>query len=118
MKRLMLSLASMKNMDLNALVRDCEGSWLPRIALCGLLFFSASGYAADQFDAEVRITPKNDSQIKEYRINGALYMIEVTPAKGPPYYLVDVDGDGVMETRRDNVESDILIPRWTLLRWK
>ncbi len=113
----MLSLVSMNSVDLKTSRRGYS-PW--RASLCGLCFllFSAVGHAGDQFDAEVRITPKGDSQIKEYRINGALYMIEVTPTKGPSYYLVDTDGDGVMETRRHNVEPDVLIPRWTILRWK
>ena len=108
----------MKNADSNRLCGRWQRTPLTRIALASALLFSAPGYAADQFDAEVVITPKNDSQIEEYRINGALYMIKVTPTKGPPYYLVDTDGDGVMETRRHNVEADVLIPRWTILRWK
>lgn len=68
-------------------------------------------------EPEVIITPLEGDRIKEYRVNGMLYMIEINPAKGPPYYLLDSDGDGVLETRRHNVETDVLVPRWAIFRW-
>ena len=68
-------------------------------------------------EPEVVITPLEGERVKEYRINGMLYMIEINPAKGPPYYLLDSDGDGVLETRRHNVETDVSVPRWVIFRW-
>ncbi len=85
-------------------------------ALLALSLAAPLACAADE--PEVVITPREEGRIKEYRVNGALYMIEVRPAKGPAYFLIDVDGDGVMETRRHNLEADVLIPHWTILRWK
>ncbi len=74
--------------------------------------------AGDQsLEPEVVITPSKNNNIKEYRVNGHLYMIEVVPQKGPPYYLVDMDGDGLMESRHESVKSDVLIPRWVLISW-
>jgi hypothetical protein len=55
--------------------------------------------------------------ISEFRINGQLYMIRITPTKGVPYYLVDSDGDGQLETRWNDLASDLLIPAWVLKRW-
>lgn len=66
---------------------------------------------------EVVITPRDDSRVKEYRVNGRLYMIEITPSKGPHYFLVDTDGDGTLESRHGGVATGIQIPRWTLLSW-
>ena len=45
-------------------------------------------------------------------------MIKVTPEKGFSYYLVDSDGDGRLDTRRNALEPNFLVPQWTLLRWK
>lgn len=67
---------------------------------------------------EVTITQQGDEVIKEYRISGRLYMIEVDPANGYPYYLVDTDGDGRLETRHVELTEDLLVPSWTLFRWK
>jgi len=67
---------------------------------------------------DVTITQGRDKTIAEYRIHGRLYMIKVTPKKGVPYYLVDTDGDGNLETNRSELTEDLLIPSWTLLKWK
>ncbi len=68
-----------------------------------------------QAEPEVRIIQKGEEKIEEYRINGKLYMVKVTPAIGVPYYLIDDDGNGQMKkidpTRR------MIIPRWVLLRF-
>ncbi len=55
--------------------------------------------------------------IQEYQVNDRTFMIKVTPAKGFTYYLVDMDGDGRLETRRNVLQPDFLVPQWTLLRW-
>lgn len=68
-------------------------------------------------EPEVVITPKEQGRVKEYRINGQLYMIEIIPEKGAPYFLVDTDGDGLLETRQNQIQPDILIPSWPILRW-
>ncbi len=67
---------------------------------------------------DVTIIQGDDKTIAEYRVHGRLYMIKVTPRKGPPYYLVDTDGDGNLETRRGELSEDLLIPSWTLMEWK
>ncbi|MDH3326925.1 MAG: DUF2782 domain-containing protein [Gammaproteobacteria bacterium] len=66
---------------------------------------------------DIRILSDKHSSIAEYRSNGRLYMIKVTPKKGPPYYLVDADGDGNMETRRNDLSPNLLIPSWVLFSW-
>lgn len=74
--------------------------------------------APDQsMEPEVVITPKEQGRVKEYRINGQLYMIEIVPTKGVPYYLVDTDGDGLLESRQNQLESGLLVPSWPILRW-
>lgn len=67
-------------------------------------------------EPEVRIIRKKDTVIEEYRVNGRLRFIKITPTVGNPYYMVDTDGDGVLETREDNF-SNPPINQWILLEW-
>lgn len=71
----------------------------------------------EALEPEVTIIPGERETIQEYRVNGMLYMIKVVPSRGPAYFLVDTDGDGNLETRRNNLDPGLLIPRWILLRW-
>ena len=73
----------------------------------------------DEISSSGQVTIKGDDDevISEFRINGQLYMIRITPNKGVPYYLVDADGDGDLETRGNELAPDLLIPSWVLLRW-
>lgn len=59
----------------------------------------------------------NQGSVEEYRSGGVLYMVRVNPAKGTPYYLVDTDGDGNLETRYNDLQSPLAIPGWVILRW-
>ena len=54
---------------------------------------------------------------EEYRVNNNLYMIKVTPSAGAPYYLVDDDGSGDMEYRRNSGTLGTRAPQWTLFSW-
>ncbi len=72
----------------------------------------------EEIEPEVVIIQREDKTIEEYRVNGQLYMIKVIPKHAPPYYLIDKDGDGTMETRTaTDLEPDIMIPHWVLFRW-
>jgi hypothetical protein len=53
----------------------------------------------------------------EYRINGELYMVKIVPDAGPPYFLIDVDGDGQLESRRSALDENLMVPHWMILRW-
>ncbi len=68
-------------------------------------------------DGAVVIQPRPQQPVEEYRINGRLFMIKITPKKGPPYYLIDSDGDGVMDSRQDDLDPNMPVPSWVLLRW-
>ena len=68
-------------------------------------------------EPEVTIIRRDDRTIEEYRVNGQIYMIKVTPSKGYPYYLVDADGDGELESRRNELDPRILVPSWVIFRW-
>ena len=71
----------------------------------------------EEIEPEVQIIKREDKTIEEYRVNGRLYMIKVTPKNAPPYYLIDTDGDGTMEAQRTEIEPQLMIPRWVLFRW-
>ena len=43
--------------------------------------------------------------------------MRVVPNAGPPFYLVDADGDGRLETRRNNLAPGFAVPAWVLYRW-
>jgi hypothetical protein len=96
------------------------------LAFFCLYFYVMPGFAQDapddlsdeqQSSGEVTIKGDENEVISEFRINGLLYMIRITPKKGKPYYLVDADGDGNLETRWNDLTPDLLIPSWVLLRW-
>lgn len=72
----------------------------------------------DLSQAQVIIRPGSEGQIEEYRMAGQLIMIKITPDKGVPYYLVDSDGDGRLDSRRSELNGNLAIPQWPILRWK
>jgi hypothetical protein len=80
---------------------------------------SADQRGQEEIEPEVVIIQREDKTIEEYRVNGQLYMIKVIPRNAPPYFLLDNDGDGTMESRlgASDLEPDIMIPRWVLFRW-
>lgn len=69
--------------------------------------------------AEPEVTIKRNEQEtrEEYRINGRLYMVKVTPAGGGvPYYLVDHRGDGNFSVT-DPVTPTTKPPMWVIHRF-
>jgi hypothetical protein len=66
---------------------------------------------------EVNIIQRKDMRIEEYRVNGRLRYVKITPKKGKPYYLVDKDGDGDLETRHDDLDGVPPVNEWILLEW-
>ncbi|HID45286.1 MAG TPA: DUF2782 domain-containing protein [Chromatiaceae bacterium] len=70
----------------------------------------------EDLEPEVTIRQQGSRTIHEYRINGRLYMVKIVPQKGPPYYLMDLDGDGEMDTQEDDPNS-LVVPQWVLFRW-
>ena len=78
---------------------------------------SARVQSGEALEPDVKIVPKKDVTIEEYRIRGRLYMIKVIPVKGPPYYLLDQYSDGRMETKMSEIYSDFVVPSWVLFSW-
>jgi len=74
--------------------------------------------SGEPLEPDVRIIRRERDVIEEYRIHGRLYMIKVIPRAGtPPYYLVDSDGDGSLETSFSELAPGILVPAWVILSW-
>lgn len=71
----------------------------------------------ETLEPEVTIRRRGEDVIEEYRIGGRLYMVKITPQLGPPYYLVDGDGDGNLETRFDDLDTRLMIPSWIIFSW-
>lgn len=72
--------------------------------------------SGEVLEPEVTIIQRDDAVIEEYRVNGKLYKVKVTPSVGPVYYLVDRNGDGQME-RMSDIYNDYSVPQWTLFEW-
>ena len=71
----------------------------------------------DDLEPEVSITRRDDAVVHEYRINGQLYMVKVEPVVGPPYYLIDANGDGMLNVRRSELDPRLVVPSWMIFRW-
>ncbi|MDD1015566.1 DUF2782 domain-containing protein [Pseudomonas rubra] len=70
---------------------------------------------APSADPDVTIRTEGDKTIQEYRQNGFLYAIKVTPKGGKPYFLVRADGSEGNFIRSD--QPDMLIPSWKIFEW-
>lgn len=72
--------------------------------------------SGESLEPEITIIESDKGTLYEYRLNGNLYMIKIQPVAGPPYYLLDTNGDGIMDAREDRPYSTG-IPQWVLLSW-
>jgi hypothetical protein len=86
--------------------------------LLGLVLLGTPLLALAQQDnavePDITVRQEEDRTVREYRVNGQLYAIEIKPKAGPSYFLVDDDGDGDFR-RSDN--KRIVIPSWVLISW-
>ncbi|HRQ04586.1 DUF2782 domain-containing protein [Nitrosomonas halophila] len=68
-------------------------------------------------EPEITIREGEDETIEEYRINGHLYMIKITPRIGKPYYLLNRRGAVGGPHRGDIMDSDVSVPMWEIFRF-
>ncbi len=72
------------------------------------------GVQADPaLEPQVTISKRGEDTVEEYRLNGKLYMVKVTPAHGKSYYLIDEKGDGKM-SRQDSLDTGLRVPMWVI----
>lgn len=64
-------------------------------------------------EPQVTIIKRAEQTVEEFRINGRLYMMKITPSSGAPYYLVDQTGNGQF-TRLNNIDTGIHPPMWVI----
>ncbi|MCQ3017092.1 DUF2782 domain-containing protein [Pseudomonas tremae] len=83
------------------------------LALCPLLAVAAEDPPSAAPDVTIRTD--GDRTIKEYRQNGFLYAVKITPKHGKPYFLVRADGTSPNFIRSD--QPDMLIPQWEIFSW-
>ncbi|BAQ71779.1 MULTISPECIES: DUF2782 domain-containing protein [Pseudomonas] len=92
---------------------------LNRLLLAGLIAIAPMAVIAAEdapsADPQVTIRTEGDKTIQEYRQNGFLYAIKVTPKGGKPYFLVRADGSDGNFIRSD--QPDMLIPAWKIFEW-
>lgn len=71
----------------------------------------------ENMEPDITITRKGDKNIQEFRRGGRLYMIKVVPDIGPPYYFLDVNGDGKLDVRSSDLDQASRFNMWKLLEW-
>ena len=67
-------------------------------------------------EPQVTIRTQGEETVEEYRLNGRLYMIRVVPKNGPPFYLMDMPGEGTI-SRPNNFGPEIRPPMWNVFSW-
>ncbi len=72
--------------------------------------------AGEAVEPEVTIIETGQEVIYEYRVRGRLYMVRIEPLAGPAYFLLDTNGDGIMDVQ-DNRPWNMAVPQWTLFSW-
>lgn len=73
--------------------------------------------SGEEMEPDITIIRKGKDTIQEYRRNGKLYMVKVVPQVGPPYYLLDTNGDGTMDVKKSDFDKTSNINLWTLFEW-
>ena len=72
----------------------------------------------EELEPSVVIKEREGERIEEYSQNGRVYMIKITPVRGPAYYYLDVDGDGELELRESDRKLNPVQPvYWKLKEW-
>ena len=66
-------------------------------------------------EPQITIIKKKGETVEEYRINGQLYMLKVTPEHGVPYYMHKEDQNGGW--LMDGPTQPLSIPKWTIFRF-
>lgn len=67
----------------------------------------------EPLEPQVTIVTRGSDKVEEYRLNGKLYMVKVTPPHGTPYYMIDKRGDGVF-ARQESLDSGLRVPMWVI----
>ena len=86
------------------------------LALAGCATTAPGDPTAGLEDADVnRRVADNGDVIEEYRVGGQLQVVKVTPLRGPTYYLIDSNGDGLLDSSEG--EGPVSPVYWKLFEW-
>lgn len=68
-----------------------------------------------KLEPEVTIKQRGADKVEEFRVNGKLYMVRVTPPGGAPYVLLDQTGGGQLIPSTGQVDArSISVPMWVI----
>jgi hypothetical protein len=72
--------------------------------------------SGEALEPEINIIKTEKGTIQQYRLDGRVYMVKVIPLVGAPYYLLDTDADGELDSQTDSIKN-ISVPQWVLFSW-
>jgi hypothetical protein len=76
---------------------------------------TANDPTANLEGADVTTREVDGDLVEEYRVQGQLHVVKVTPRRGPTYYLVDRNGDGRLDSSEG--EGTVSPVMWKLFEW-
>jgi hypothetical protein len=65
--------------------------------------------------ADVSSRMVDGDRVDEYRVQGQLQVVKVTPKRGAPYYLIDKNGDGRLDSSEG--EGPVSPVMWKIFQW-
>ncbi len=68
----------------------------------------------NDIEPQVTIRQRDGATVEEYRVNGRLYKIRVTPTRGAPYILVDPTGEGSFVRQEGPGTPGLSVPQWVI----
>jgi hypothetical protein len=71
----------------------------------------------ERVEPEVTIIETDEETIYEYKVKGQTYMVKIEPVVGPPYYLLDTNGDGTLDVQDTRQRPNLALPQWLLFSW-
>ena len=81
------------------------------LAMVSLTLAPTASALAQSTKTDITVRQEQDRTILEYRLNDRLYAIEIRPAQGAGFFLVDHDGNGNFERQEGN---QVAVPEWVL----
>jgi len=76
----------------------------------------SSPVAGEPTEPEINISETPEGVVYEYRVRGRVYMVKVQPQVGPPYYFLDTNGDGILDTQSAS-PIDNSVQQWVFYSW-
>ncbi len=71
---------------------------------------------SEELEPEVTITETPTATVTSYQVRGQVYLVKIVPIVGAPYYLIDSNGDGVLDIQQPET-SELAVPQWLLFSW-